>query len=110
MALHDFRVIGAFAVPAIGVGSSAGPPLKVAEANPLRRGLYLVSYVADFFIVEDPSPQDAQTAFRVPGAVGRVFSVGSPPITDTGPVFLYGNGAGVVVFVAELVEVSTGQL
>lgn len=108
--LYDFRVLGAFAVPQIGVGSSASGPLKVAEANPLRRGLYLVSYVSDFFIVEDASPQDAQTAFRVPGNVGRVFPVGTPPITDTGPIFLYGNAANTVVFVAELVEVYSGQL
>ncbi len=107
-ALYDFRVLGAFTVQQIGAGGSAPPPTKVADANPLRRGLYLVSYVADFFIVEDSSPQDASQAFQVPGNVGRIFQVGTPPITDTGQIFLYGNAPNVVVFVAELVEVSGG--
>lgn len=107
--LYDLRIIGAFTLPQIGVGSASPAPLKVAEANPLRRGLYMVSYVSDFFIVEDSSPQDASTAFRVPGNVGRIFELGKPPITDTGQIFLYGNAAATVVFIAELVEVSAAQ-
>lgn len=106
--LHDLRILGAFTLPQIGVGGSSPPPLKIAEANPLRRGLYLVSYVNDFFLVEDGSPQDASTAFRVPGSAGpRIFQLGTPPITDTGQLFAYGAAAGVVVFVAELVEVTS---
>ena len=110
MALYDFRPIGSFAVPTIAAGGDVAP-LKVAEANPLRRGLWLVSFTNDFFIVADASPAASAKGFRVPGAAApRIFQVGEPPITDTGPIYLYGALAATTVFVAELVEISAGQV
>lgn len=110
MPLYDFRPVGSFAAPTIAAGGDV-PPLKVAEANPLRRALYLVSFTNDFFLVADSTPTTAAKGFRVPGsATPRIFQVGEPPITDTGPIFLYGALANTTVFVAELVEISSGQI
>lgn len=109
MALYDFRPIGSFALPTIAAAGDV-PPLKIAEANGLRRGLYLVSFTNDFFLVADASPQTAAKAFRVPGNIGRIFKIGEEPITDTGPIYLYGALAATTVFAGELVEISGAQV